>query len=345
MLKGLKVNNPIRQASTTVTLTEAKRKVHWPPLWVLPAFGATLALLLASVWAPEAAVPAVSEHSRPQPAAVVAVRSFEPRASIATDLDPWKARAGQNFPIDLAGELRSGQLSLEALMTRAAEQAAFRDQLRQRFLLDNDPEMRTILLQLLATAPADEQLAFADRLLHAADAHQRADGYRLLTALPLDNDSARERVLRHLQHETDPGALQALVSGLQPGLLAAEDVEPIATQLLDLSRHQDPRLRASVLPQLSRWTPSEQLETLYFDALSDPDSGVRAAAAAGIGVSQLRSPKLLNALFELAADLNQDAAPRHEALQALLGFPLSRSEVELYRLLQAEVPLHPDHGG
>ncbi len=240
--------------------------------------------------------------------------------------------------------LRRGTASLESLIALAAEDAGFRADLRRRHALTSDPELRATLLELLQSAPLEEQLAFAYQLLADADPQRRADGYRVLGQLPLDDPRVLDSVRRGLHEETDPAALSVLVAGMQPGLLATEDARPIAAELAELTQHGDPRVRASVLSQLSSWISGVQLEAPYFAALSDPDPAVRAAAIAGIGVSQARSARLLDALFALAANSQEPAEHRHHALQALLGFPLTRAEIDLYRLLQAEVPLHPGRG-
>ncbi len=282
---------------------------------------------------PAAAIPSVQAHTAA--AAAMGTGAAPPKAGSAS---------ADSFPIDLTGQLRHGLLSLESLLERSANDAQFRDQLRSHYRLADDAEVRATLLQLIAAAPIDEQLDFSDQLLAEGDAEHRADGYRLLAGLPLDEENERIRVARSLHDEQDPAALAALVGSMQPGLLAAEDAGPIAAQLFALSRDAQPQVRASALPQLAHWVSAEQLEAPCFDALADPDPTVRTAAVAAIAVARVHSPRLLNALFELASNAEEDAERRREALQATLGFSLTRSEIALYRLLQAELPLHPSHG-
>lgn len=248
------------------------------------------------------------------------------------------------IPKDLVQALMTGTASFEALAERGSSDWQVRDELQARYLGTQDPILRQTLLALLAEGPATEVLLFTARLLADADPTRRADGYQLLTALPLDNDNARVHVLNGLRDERDTEALGALLRGLQPGLVAAEEADPIADQLLRFSAHEDPRVRAEVLPQLAQWHDGEQLEAPYFSALTDSNAEVRGAAIAGVGASTVRSPRLRNALFDLASNVNENPEHRHSALQALLRFRLTRPEVELYRLLQAEVPLHPGGG-
>lgn len=240
--------------------------------------------------------------------------------------------------------LRMGAVSFEQMSHEIARDWQLREAIQRQYLMATDPDMRRSLLELLAQGPASEVLTLAEQLLSSSDPARREDAYRLLTAIPIDDARARARVLEGLQHEADPHALGALVRSLQPGLLPGEDADPIATRLLALGTHPDPVVRAEALPQLPQWLGAQELEVPYLAALGDPEARVRAAAIAGIDAGRVQSPRLRDTLFDLAADRDQNQELRHAALQALLRFRLTRIEVDLYRLLQREVPLHPTGG-
>ncbi|MGH8110291.1 MAG: hypothetical protein ACREO1_16415 [Arenimonas sp.] len=249
--------------------------------------------------------------------------------------------AMSSVPIDLVQKLTSGAISFDDLARRAANDRDYRYQLRAAYLNTQDPTMRATLLELLTRSPASELLIFTDGLIADKDPARRLDGYKLVTALPLDDDRVRQQVLNGLRNEKDNAALGTLLDGLQPGLIAAEDADQIADQLLEFSVNADPHLRADVLPKLSQWFDNEDLEEPYFNALKAGHADVRAAAVAGIVQSRVRSPRLREALFELASNSEESGETRQVALQALLNFRLSHSEIDLFRLLQSEVPIHP----
>lgn len=340
-------DHPESCSSPAVPLN-GKRRGHWPPRWTMRR-GIAIGILVAgagAAWMQQrTAVPPTAGQSSFVPQAIASAPDVVANLQVGTRKPRATGVAVEaSRRIDLVSALRNGRIPLESLLEQAERDGAFREELRQRYLATLDPELRALLLQLLERAPTVEQLEFAELLLADADPQRRADGYRLLSSLPLDDQMVRARVLRGLHEESDPAALSALVSGMHPGLLAAEDAGPIGAELMGLVLHPDPRVRAGVLPQLPAWAGAAQLEGPCFDALVDRDPGVRAAAIAAIGVSGVRSPRLLDALFSLAANRDEAAEHRHNALQALMGFSLSRAEVDLYRLLQADVPLHPGRG-
>ena len=127
-------------------------------------------------------------------------------------------------------------------------------------------------------------------------------------------------------------------------MLPIEDGQPLADALQSLAQSGDAAVRAAALPGFSAWTDPARLESTYLGALGDADARVRAAAIAGIEVARLSTPHLRSDLFELAANAAETTQDRHAALPALSRFRLTRAEVELYRILQAEAPVDPPSG-
>lgn len=281
-------------------------------------------------------------EDRGQSAQPIAVESA---STHSTRIDDTSSSTGlRSIPADPAGALINGEISFEQMAALARADASALAQLWARYRAELDPLRRQTLLALLAEAPSASLSQFVATLVADADPERRRDGYQLLTSLPIEDPALREHALRALQHETDPSALAELVQGLQPGLLAREDAEPLSQALQSLSQSGDPLVRAAALPALTQWTDRAQLEALYLAALADSDAGVRAAAIAGIDTANVSTPDLRGALFQLAANAAENAGHRHSALLALSRFRLSRAEIELYRMLQAEVPVHPDKG-
>jgi hypothetical protein len=258
--------------------------------------------------------------------------------------DPGARTELSRFPVDPASTLISGETSFEQMAALVRNDADARAQLWARYRAEVDPLRRQSLLALLAETPDSARADFVAQLVADADPERRRDGYSLLTSLPIEDASLREQALRALQQEADPSVLAELVQGLQPGLLAREDAEPLAQAMEALTQASDPRVRAAALPALTQWADRAQLETRYLAALGDSDADVRAAAIAGIDTASVSTPELRGALFQLAANPAESSGHRHSALLALSRFRLSRNEIELYRMLQAEVPVDPGDG-
>lgn len=252
--------------------------------------------------------------------------------------------ATARFAGDPVAAMSTGEVSFEHLVAQMRDDAALRADLWTRYRSESDPLRRESLLAVLAQAPPEALADFVATLVADSDPTRRTDGYRLLTNLPIEDPALREHALRALQHEADSIALTQLVQGLQPGLLPTEDAEPLARALESLAQSGDPGVRAAALPGLSQWTERAQLDSIYLAALGDGDARVRAAAIAGIDASGVSTPELRGSLLRLAANPAENAQARHSALLALSRFRLTRAEVELYRMLQVEVPVDPGHG-
>ncbi len=245
------------------------------------------------------------------------------------------------LPPDPVSALASGELSFEQLTSRVRVDADVRGSLWARYRAESNPEHRQTLLALLAEAPVEVVAEYVALLIGDSDVERRRDGYRLLSGLPIEQAALREQALRGLRQEVDAAALAELVQGLQPGMLPIEDAQPLADTLQSLAQTGDPAVRAAALPGLSAWADATHLESTYLGALGHADARVRAAAIAGIEVARLSTPNLRLALFQFAANAAETTQDRHAALLALSRFRLSRAEVELYRMLQAEVPVDP----
>ncbi|MCE7932214.1 MAG: hypothetical protein DYH17_12670 [Xanthomonadales bacterium PRO6] len=238
----------------------------------------------------------------------------------------------------------AGEASFESLVARVRNDAAWRTHLGTRLRTVGDRDERAALLALLEAAPADEALRWIAELAASGEPARRAEAWRWLATLPIEDPGVRALVQQALHAEPDPAALAVLVATLQPGLLAEEDAAPIADALLAFARGAEPRLRAAALPALSQWMHASALEGICLDALRDADHSVRGAAIAALDSAGLRPAAARGALLRIAGDRDEPPANRHAALLALAGYRLDRAEMALYRELQRELPLHPGTG-
>lgn len=220
--------------------------------------------------------------------------------------------------------------------TRALREPAYLRELMARYAGETDPDRRGALLSVLQSAANDQVMAFALRLADDPDPRSRQDGLQLLQAFSLDRAPVRELLLRQIDDERDPDMLRQLVDTLTPAVLPVEDAAPIAERLARLRNHPDPGVRASSVLQSTQWDRQADMEPVLYEAMLDPEPQVQQAAIAGVNATLVHSPRLKDALLEMAGDDAIDRDQRAAAVFALQNFPLDRDEFELYRRVAME---------
>lgn len=243
------------------------------------------------------------------------------------------------LPFDLAHALASGRLDIEVLAEQVRTDAATRAELWARYRAESNAGERFSLMVLLGEAPADERVAWVKTLIADGDPNRRRDGYQLLSELPLDDVTLRDQVLGALQTERDATARAELVRGLQPALLAAEDIPLMGATIEAMALEGDVEARAAALSVLWQWGDRSALASIYLDALDSPDAAVRRGALAGLGMAKLATPQLREALFKMASDPSAGVRQREDALVLLSNFRLSRLDAERRRNVAAGMPM------
>lgn len=266
-----------------------------------------------------------------------------PRASAGADVAPSRAeevpRAAQ--PLRSARAFRAATAApvgddLGSESTRALRDPAYLRELMARYAGETDPDRRGALLAVLQSAANDQVMGFALRLAEDPDPQSRRDGLQLLQAFSLDRAPVRELLLRQIDSERDPGMLRQLVDTLTPAVLPVEDTAPIAERLVRLRSHPDPGVRASSVLQSTQWDRQADMEPVLYEAMLDPEPQVQQAAIAGVNATLAHSPRLKDALLEMAGNDAIDRDQRAAAVFALQNFPLDRDEYELYRRVAIE---------
>lgn len=249
---------------------------------------------------------------------------------------PRSATALQAPPL-AAAPAPGGAGDFDRAIRRAAQDPAQLRELLREYAFASELDRRGALLAVLQGVANDEVLEFGRQLAGNADPAVRGQGYALLRAFPLDRAQARAAVADGLRRETDPALLAELLAGLEPAVIADVDAAPLLERALALTRHPDPSVRASAVERSARWNRRDDSAALLERALLDPAPEVRAAAIAGIEASGARSPRLRDALLDLAGDAQAQAPLRRTAWFALQRFALEREEYALYRQADAEI--------
>lgn len=258
-------------------------------------------------------------------------------ATPAAAATPGPVRVPQAPSFATAPVAARGSEDLDRAIRRAAQDPAHLRELLREYAFAADLDRRGALLAVLQGVANDEVLQAGRRLAGDADPAVRDQGYALLRAFPLDRAEARAAIADGLQRETDPALLAQLLGGLEPAVLADEDAAPLLERAVALTGHTDPAVRAGAVLQSARWNRSGDSAALLERALLDPAADVRAAAVAGIEASGARTPRLRDALLDLAGDARIATEQRRAALFALQRFALDRADYALYRQAEAGI--------
>jgi hypothetical protein len=222
-------------------------------------------------------------------------------------------------------------------------------------LAENDPRVRQDLMHryevseergrkaavfVLSQLRKPDVIYFATRLAIATDAGQRRDGFELLggfamfRALPGGKSNEMHALAsRALETEQDPALLSQAIRALgQPGDTQPAETQATLRQLSTLAQNSDPDVRAQSLHSMVQWDKTGQVaESAVYQALSDTQPDVRAAALSEINNNPLRSDRIKSALLSMIANINESADVKADALNVLQRFPLSQDEYASYQ--------------
>lgn len=238
----------------------------------------------------------------------------------------------------------AGVDNLEAERRRALSDPAYLRELLQRYAAAREPDARGALLAVLSGVATADVLHTARGWLRSDDPRQREDALDLLRAFPLSEPGARDAMVGELAAETDPARLAQLVTMLTPSLMPSEDAAPVVDRLQVLASHPDPAVRSQSVLQLAQWdTGGDGTEPLLHRALLDADGAVRRAAMAGVASTRVRSPRIKDALLDIAIDPAGGIEDRGAALFALQSFALDRADHALVARASTEVDQDQGH--
>lgn len=220
---------------------------------------------------------------------------------------------------------------LERATQRARSDPAYLRTLMQQYAAQADLDRKSALLAILGSTGGDEVLRFALQQAASTDPAARSDGLRLLASFSMDRTEVRDALVGQLRDERDPRMTVQLVEMLAPTQVASEDAAPVVQALARLHRHDDADVRAASVLQSAQWDREGDVEDVLQRALLDPAPQVRAAAIAGVTSSRARSPRLKDALLEIASNPDSSSQDRQAAVVALQDFALGRAEYTIYR--------------
>lgn len=216
--------------------------------------------------------------------------------------------------------------------------AALRNALMQRLHAAGDLATKNTIAQLLAAGARDETLAQARKWAASADAGERADAFVLWMGFP-PSAEVFELALRAIAQERSAEPLALALVSLRPILPPSPaQARILMPQLVRLTAHDAPLVRAHAVQQLADWDKSgEVAEPIVFKGLTDAEHVVRQAAVGAVMIGSLRSTRLKPLLLALLANKEEEVRLREAAANALERFVLSDAEHSAFLLARQEI--------
>lgn len=226
----------------------------------------------------------------------------------------------------------SRQTVLE-LSDALARSEPLREAVLLRYRSERDRVAKAALRMALAADPAPSVAQKATAWAQGGNASEQADGLWLLAEIgPADHTAALARRALMVKTQGPELLMGALVALKPPETPPPEEIPPVVARLKELSRHDDPLVRALSVQKMAEWDRLRHtVPGTIMRALGDPDPQVRQSAAVAVDMAALRTADIKTRLLELLGNRAEDPQVREAAAWVLDPFPLTRSEYEVYR--------------
>ena len=253
-------------------------------------------------------------------------------ASSASNVNGTEGNLSQRTelpPIDMAS-IGANTLSddeYEALVARLKTDPALLQQFIDEFRQEQDPARQLLLARLLGEAGGVEVTLAASELIYSGDEASRQLGLNLLQQVQPGNAYARDIVSGLLATEIEPQVLVDTMTTLaRPGSVDDDSRNLLADQVALLSSHDDARVRGISLDILSRWSTDGRDTPVLLAGLDDGEERVRSAAAYALVGHENTSAEVIDALFSVARNTDEEESVRRATVLALKGMPLSEQQ-------------------
>jgi len=247
-------------------------------------------------------------------------------------------------PVDVSiiGQSPINDTEFNALVERLRADSQLLQQLIDEFRQETDPQRLTELSRLLGEVGGPDVTLSASELIFSGDAQSRQLGLELLQQVQPGNSDARDIVSGLLATEVEPDVLVGTLTTLaSPG-----DVEDVARanlseQVAYLTQHDDASVRAISLNILSRWTTDSRYTAVLLDGLDDSIPTVRESAAYALVGHEDPSQDVLDSLFVVMDNSQEQESVRRGAILALKGMALSDPQRSHIRAVERALDSRP----
>ncbi|MEM7256320.1 MAG: HEAT repeat domain-containing protein [Pseudomonadota bacterium] len=215
---------------------------------------------------------------------------------------------------------------------------ALLDRLLEEFRYNTNPQRATQLAALLGEHNLPEVVDVAAELAYSGDPLSQRMGLDLLSRLQAQNSRARDIAIELLSSESDPSLLVSTMNvlAIPSNGASAEQRNALYDNTALLASHHDYRVRSHSIALIGRWN-KEQGVAVLADALADPHEQVRARAVSAMHGLTNPGTNVINRLFDIAENTNEQKTTRQSALFSLKKMPLSTEQQQRYRQAQISV--------
>lgn len=238
-------------------------------------------------------------------------------------------------------QLARGPLSdedYESLVARLQSDPALLQQLIDEFRQEQDPKRRVLLARLLGEAGGDAITQIASELIFSGDKDSRELGLQLLRQVQPGNSQARDMASSLLATEVEPGVLVSTLTALaSPGTVDEGSRALLSDQVALLASHADAGVRGVSLDVLSRWSTDGRDTPVLINGLLDPESRVRESAAYALVGHEDDNSAIVEALFTVLRNAEEQRATRKAVVLALRSFSLNDTQGNELQSLEREL--------
>lgn len=229
-----------------------------------------------------------------------------------------------------------------ALADRLRAEPQLLQLLIDEFRQETDPKRLDQLSRLLGEVGGPDVTLAASELIFSGDPQSRAIGLELLQQVQPGNADARDIVSGLLTTEVEPEVLVSTLTTLSsPGTIDDAVRANLSEQVAYLTRHDDASVRAISINILSRWTTDSRYTSVLIDGLDDSTDFVRKSAAYALVDHEDPSPEVMDSLFIVLNNEQEQEPVRRAAILALRGMDLSDAQRSHVRTVERKLDTRP----
>ncbi len=226
--------------------------------------------------------------------------------------------------VSQVGRAPMSDTDFESMVARLLSDPALLQQLIDEFRQEQDPERLALLARLLGEAGGASVTQIASELIFSGDEASRELGLQLLRQVQPGNSQARDMASGLLATEVEPRVLVSTLSALaSPGTVDEASRAMLSDQVALLASHEDAGVRGISLDILSRWSTDGRDTPILLNGLLDPEPRVRESAAYALVGHEDANGTVLESLFTVVRNVDEQRAARKAAVMALHSFSLS----------------------
>ncbi len=213
-----------------------------------------------------------------------------------------------------------------------------REQLLAEFRANMDPDRVRVLVWLIGQFEDDSATQIGGELIFSGDPVSQQAGLKLLGALQPRVDAAREMVASLIMIEPNSEVLvSALDAMARPGVLPEASQEQLTQRFVELSSHQDERMRSHSMALLGRWAPDADVTATLVTGVQDDSADVRESAVFALASMNVRTASARDALLAVIQNQDEVAETRQGAINALRQYSLDSDQQALVDSIHVEL--------